>query len=226
MNIKCPHCETEYEIAQTEFGRFVNCEICRKGFVAGVSKGKSMPSQIETANAGRSMASPVCSQRKKSSMPLAPKLTGMYVCTACGEFSTSPIKVNNKGSGCVCFVIAAINFVFMFMGMLPLPIHLVFSAFLIIMGFSYIIKGNRTKCRKCGKLDTLISATSPRGKQMYKEVTQSNIQDYATAPLSQTGHTPQADISERLKKAELLFNNGLISIEEYNAQRKRILDSM
>lgn len=36
MNIKCPHCGTEYEIGQSGFGKFVNCQVCGKGFVAGV----------------------------------------------------------------------------------------------------------------------------------------------------------------------------------------------
>ena len=35
MNITCPHCGTEYDIAQNEFGKFVTCQICGKGFVAG-----------------------------------------------------------------------------------------------------------------------------------------------------------------------------------------------
>ena len=37
MDIKCPHCGTEYEIEEKEFGRFVKCESCGKGFVAGAS---------------------------------------------------------------------------------------------------------------------------------------------------------------------------------------------
>ena len=36
MNIKCPHCGTEYDIEQHEFGRYVTCQVCGKGFVAGV----------------------------------------------------------------------------------------------------------------------------------------------------------------------------------------------
>lgn len=37
MDVKCPHCGTEYDIEQREFGKFVNCQICGKGFVAGAS---------------------------------------------------------------------------------------------------------------------------------------------------------------------------------------------
>ncbi|MGN0833946.1 MAG: PrsW family glutamic-type intramembrane protease [Kiritimatiellia bacterium] len=37
MDIKCPRCGTEYEIDKSEYGRFVKCEVCGKGFVAGTS---------------------------------------------------------------------------------------------------------------------------------------------------------------------------------------------
>ena len=36
MNINCPHCGTEYEIEEREFGKYVTCQVCSKGFVAGV----------------------------------------------------------------------------------------------------------------------------------------------------------------------------------------------
>lgn len=37
MTITCPHCGTEYDAEKSEYGRFVKCEICQKGFVAGTS---------------------------------------------------------------------------------------------------------------------------------------------------------------------------------------------
>lgn len=40
MDVKCPHCGTEYEIEQREFGKFVDCQVCGKGFVVGVSAAK------------------------------------------------------------------------------------------------------------------------------------------------------------------------------------------
>ena len=48
MNINCPHCGTEYDIDKSEYGRFVKCEICGKGFVAGTSAAKKLG---EAANA-------------------------------------------------------------------------------------------------------------------------------------------------------------------------------
>ena len=38
MNIKCPHCGTEYEVEQKYMYRYTKCEVCRKGFVIGASK--------------------------------------------------------------------------------------------------------------------------------------------------------------------------------------------
>ena len=42
MNSTCPHCGTEYEIDESEYGRFVKCEVCGKGFVAGTSAAKKL----------------------------------------------------------------------------------------------------------------------------------------------------------------------------------------
>ena len=50
MDIKCPHCGTEYEADKSEYGRFVKCEACGKGFVAGTSVSKKLG---EAANAAK-----------------------------------------------------------------------------------------------------------------------------------------------------------------------------
>ena len=42
MDIKCPHCGTEYEVEKKDFGKYVTCESCGKGFVVGTTtRGKS-----------------------------------------------------------------------------------------------------------------------------------------------------------------------------------------
>lgn len=41
MNITCPNCGTEYEVGKQDIGRFVTCESCGKGFVAGARPAKS-----------------------------------------------------------------------------------------------------------------------------------------------------------------------------------------
>ena len=35
MNIKCPHCGTEYEVEKKDMYRYTKCEVCGKGFVVG-----------------------------------------------------------------------------------------------------------------------------------------------------------------------------------------------
>jgi len=51
MDVKCPHCGTEYDIEQHEFGKYVECQICRKGFVAGTS-GNRRHDVAESARSG------------------------------------------------------------------------------------------------------------------------------------------------------------------------------
>ena len=35
MDVNCPHCGTEFEAGEREYGRFVKCQICGKGFIVG-----------------------------------------------------------------------------------------------------------------------------------------------------------------------------------------------
>ena len=37
MNVRCPHCGTEYDVEKKEMYRYVKCEACGKGFVAGAA---------------------------------------------------------------------------------------------------------------------------------------------------------------------------------------------
>lgn len=55
MNIKCPHCGTEDIVDECKYGRFVNCESCGKGFVAGTTKVRD-GRLSQTANVGLSPA--------------------------------------------------------------------------------------------------------------------------------------------------------------------------
>ena len=42
MNIKCPHCGTEYEVEREWYGQYTTCESCGKGFVVGMSINQPM----------------------------------------------------------------------------------------------------------------------------------------------------------------------------------------
>lgn len=37
MDIKCPHCGTDYEVEQKDMYRYTKCEVCGKGFVIGAT---------------------------------------------------------------------------------------------------------------------------------------------------------------------------------------------
>ena len=39
MDIKCPHCGTEYEVEKKDMYRYTTCEACGKGFVVGAGNG-------------------------------------------------------------------------------------------------------------------------------------------------------------------------------------------
>ena len=51
MDIRCPHCGTEYEAENRAYGKFVNCQVCGKGFVAGAGTGTqgNVPSKQQIA---------------------------------------------------------------------------------------------------------------------------------------------------------------------------------
>ena len=50
MNIKCPHCGTEYDIEQREFGKYVTCQVCNKGFVAGARPTRTRQTRADAAD--------------------------------------------------------------------------------------------------------------------------------------------------------------------------------
>ena len=58
MNIKCPHCGTEYDVEKREFGKYVTCQVCGKGFVAGVRQTRSQQTRTDVVASGESDVPP------------------------------------------------------------------------------------------------------------------------------------------------------------------------
>lgn len=58
MNIKCPHCETEYEVERNDIGRFTTCESCGKGFVIGAKPGVKQKEQENVSSTGGTRSLP------------------------------------------------------------------------------------------------------------------------------------------------------------------------
>ena len=69
MNITCPNCGTEYEVGKQDVGRFVTCESCGKGFVAGA----------RSVNKPNGVAKPKPSQ---SSRYQSPGIIAQWICVA------------------------------------------------------------------------------------------------------------------------------------------------
>ena len=61
MDIKCPHCGTEYEVEQKDMYRYAQCEVCGKGFVIGTT-----PNTATSAPAGVAVSSKAPRAAKKA----------------------------------------------------------------------------------------------------------------------------------------------------------------
>ena len=70
MNISCPHCGTEYDAEENEYGRYVKCEICGKGFVAGASRPKKNAVRGGTDNVNANI------ERKRARTPFVVDVGG------------------------------------------------------------------------------------------------------------------------------------------------------
>ena len=149
MNIKCPHCGTEYDAEESEYGKFVKCEVCGKGFVAGEQE--------------------------------------------------------------------------QFFGMMHPLIGIAVFIVMIASSIVNLVRAGKTYCKKCGKYDTLISTSSPQGVRLLKAF--GHLDDTPNSPQPNT-EVVQQSITERLEQTRRLLERGLISEAEYEAQRRRILDSL
>jgi len=58
MNIKCPQCGMEYEVDKNDFGRFVTCQSCGKGFVVGAKTDANSKGRDDASNQGKSRRLP------------------------------------------------------------------------------------------------------------------------------------------------------------------------
>lgn len=77
MDIKCPHCGTEYEVEKQDMYHYTKCEVCGKGFVAGaetslLASGNSNASQ--KAPTGTSRSGRLAPRRTQSESPRAERI--------------------------------------------------------------------------------------------------------------------------------------------------------
>ena len=190
MNIKCPHCGTEYDAEESEYGKFVKCEVCGKGFVAG---------EQEQCH---------CCEEK-------------YICTNCGEKSTSSKQTWLGLLGCFGVIMAFVGGGFF--GMIHPLIGIAVFIVMIVSSIVHLVRAGKTYCKKCGKYDTLILTSCPQGVRLLKAF--GHLDDTPNSPQPNT-KVVQQSITERLEQTRRLLESGLISEAEYEAKRRRILDSL
>lgn len=201
MDIKCPHCGTEYDFAPHEIGASVTCQICGKQFIAA----------IRNYNHDSSKTS--------SKLPFGwSTLSGSYICTNCAEITSSPAIVNGTLIGCanLCLIPVALLSSLIFTPLVGIAL----SLFFLVLGIVLMAKGRSMFCPKCQKRNTLISTTSPQGIRLLKETQQNHVLRCPRPEASQMA------TNERLKELRRLLDSGLINETEYANQRSRIIDNI
>ena len=242
----CPHCGMRIVVPRIKFPREGDINECPSKETGSVMHHRyvvceGMLFDCATSDSGCSEEGNF-PQKNKERMSRR-RLGQTYICTHCGENVSKPIKIRGKLLGCF----------YMLLGLLlgagltlasPI-IGIAIAVIFLVMGCVVDAQGNRMKCPKCGKLDTMIPATSPQGRRLLKETGSGYgmIDSSSSVPRRQRIWTGQDDgmmypsspllvqpqqqeVSERLSKMQKLLDGGLISTEEYEIQRKRILESI
>lgn len=201
MDLKCPHCGTEYEFEPHEIGASVTCQICCKPFIAAIR------------NCNRAVS------KTSTKLPFGcSTLTGSYICTNCAEITSSPTIVNGTLIGCssLCLIPVALLSSLIFTPLVGMVLSLIF----LVGGIFLMAKGRSMFCPKCQKRNTLISTTSPQGIRLLNETQQNNVLRPPRPEASQLA------TDERLKELRRLLDSGLINEIEYANQRNRIIGNV
>ena len=70
MNVKCPHCGTEYEVEKKDMYHYTKCEVCGKGFVVGAETSlQAEPSAARPSGGNQMMARGAKTQPQGSAVP-------------------------------------------------------------------------------------------------------------------------------------------------------------
>ncbi|WP_407444076.1 SHOCT domain-containing protein [Fibrobacter sp.] len=151
------------------------------------------------------------------------ELLGTYICTKCGGTTKDPKEVGT-GIGCGVWIALAL-------------LSAVFAIFVVIMWAAVVVvavawvasKSGRKKyvCPHCGQTDCLIPVTTPEGKRLFEKGNYVSDGDRgAIEQKSDSTNTSTSGIVGVLNKLKELKSQGLISEDEYNEKRKRVLDSL
>ena len=70
MDIKCPHCGTEYEVEKQDMYRYTKCQVCGKGFVVGATSSlQATSSAVQPSRSNHVMVHGVESQSQTRTVP-------------------------------------------------------------------------------------------------------------------------------------------------------------
>ena len=224
----CPHCGKRIAVPRMRFSRECDINKCYSKGTGSVKHHRYVASEGMLFDCGTSdlgYSEEVNLHRENKERASRRRLGQTYVCTHCGEVTASLTKIHGELQGCFCLILGIPLMLFLlYLGALPPMILIIGAAIFLISGIINLAQGERTKCGKCGKFNTMISVTTPQGRRLLKETGPSHGMMYSPPP--PLVQPQQQDVSERLNKMQKLLDGGLISTEEYEIQRKRILESI
>ena len=218
FEFNCPQCGQTIEAHESHRGQVAECPHCGKGIV--VPRGKAKSQMIHLSDMKTEEHTPVATGRSTNDQTAPKHSTSQgYVCTHCGEITASLKTIHGELQGCFCLILGIpfTGFLWYF-GALP-PIVLIFlAAIFLISGIIDLAQGERTKCGKCGKFNTMISVTTPQGRRLLKEC--GGHSDDNEEQASNSIHDSPED---RLLKLLKLKEMGIVSDGEYEEKRRKIL---
>lgn len=217
---ECPYCHTVYDVEPQEIGMTNVCERCMRIF------------RIETKRR----------LTRNESLAQQRQWEHTYICTNCGAATATPTIAHAGKSGCLFIIVFiplcgilywlqscwGIGFPFYIHPICYIGAALIF----LFLGLLLLSKGETILCQKCGRPNTLIPVATPQGRRLLKEITRDAVtekQPVSSPPSSlapSASSTEQTPASDRLKRMQKLLDEGLISADEYEIQRKRILESL
>ena len=72
MNVKCPHCGTQYEVEKNDMYRYTKCSVCGKGFVVGTTTNMRASDSSSTPSTSASAKSSRSTQSRPQRKPVSP----------------------------------------------------------------------------------------------------------------------------------------------------------
>ena len=215
FEFNCPQCGQTIEADESLRGQVAECPHCGKGIV--VPRGKAKSQMIHLSDMKTEEHTPVATGRSTNDQTAPKHSTSQgYVCTHCGENVLKPIKIRGKLLGCFYVLLGLL-----LGGSLTLAspiIGIALAVIFLVAGVVADAQGNRMKCPKCGKLETMISAASPQGRRLLKECGGHPDDNEEQAPNS-IHESPEDRLLKLLKLKEM----GIVSDGEYEEKRRKIL---